>query len=70
MHTDRIIIGSVTYATKAKKALEGVGINARIRKFDTYTKNGCHYGLEIPSGHLLTVAAVLRPLKIPYQVVS
>lgn len=68
MHTDSIIIGSITYALKAKNALAEVGIRARVRKFSPTVERGCNYGLELPSGKLLTVAAVLRPLGIPYEV--
>jgi hypothetical protein len=68
MHTDSIIIGSITYALKAKNALADAGIRARVKKFPPSELRGCNYGLELPAGMLLTVAAVLRPLHIQYQV--
>ncbi len=67
MHTDSIIIGSVTYALKAKNALSQVGIQAKVKKLDPKGRRGCTYGLEIPEGNMLTVAAVLRPLNISYE---
>lgn len=70
MHTDSIIIGSITYALKAKNALAEVGIRARVKKFPPTEQRGCNYGLELPSGVLLTVAAILRPLHIQYEVIS
>lgn len=70
MQTDSIIIGSITYTSKAKAALARVGIRARIRKFDPLPDRGCTYGLEIPTGSLLTVAAVLRQLNIRYEILS
>jgi len=68
MPTDSIVIGSITYAQKARRALQESGIRARIRKFDPKPGQGCTYGLEFPSGHMLAVAAVLRPLHIRYEV--
>lgn len=67
MNTELIIIGSITYAMKAKNALLENGIKARLRKLQPRKRNGCSYGLEIPVGSLLTVASVLRPLGIPYD---
>lgn len=67
MKTEMILIGSITYALKAKNALIEAGIKARVRKLQPKKSTGCSYGLEIPEGNLLTVAAVLRPLNITYE---
>ncbi len=67
MLTDIIVIGSITYALKAKNALREAGIRARVRKLDGSNRRGCSYGLELPAGQLLTVAAILRPLNIGYE---
>lgn len=64
--TDTILIGSITYALKAKTALGEAGVKARLRKLQPKNYDGCSYGLEIPEGNLLAVAAVLRPLGIQY----
>ena len=66
MKTELILIGCITYAMKAKNALSENGIKARIRKLQPRNRSGCSYGLELPEGTLLTAAAILRPLHIPY----
>ena len=66
MKTEMILIGSITYALKAKTALGEAGVKARLRKLQPKHYDGCSYGLEIPEGNLLAVAAVLRPLGIQY----
>ena len=70
MHTDTILIGSITYALKARNALGEAGIRARLKKLDQTNSRGCSYGLELPAGNLLTVASVLRPLNIDYELIS
>lgn len=67
MDTELILIGSITYAMKAKNALTENGIKTRIRKLQPKNRSGCSYGLELPEGMLLTVASILRPLHIPYE---
>ncbi|MBQ4324201.1 MAG: DUF3343 domain-containing protein [Clostridia bacterium] len=67
MHTDIILIGSITYALKARNALAEAGIRARVRKLEQTNRRGCSYGLELPPDVLLTVASVLRPLNIDYE---
>ncbi len=69
MYTDIIVIGSITYAMKAKNALSSVGIRATVRKLKP-GKKGCSYGLEIPGGNLLTVASVLRNIGISYELIQ
>lgn len=67
MNTELILIGSITYAMKAKNALSENGIKARIRKLQPRNHGGCSYGLELAEGSLLTAASILRPLNIPYE---
>ncbi len=69
MQTEFIIIGSITYAMKAKSALQDIGIRVSMRKLKA-TGRGCSYGMEIPSGQLLAVAATLRSLNISYELYS
>ena len=70
LHTDIIVIGSITYALKARNALQNAGIKARLKKLEPTGKKGCSYGVELPPGELLTVAAILRPLNIDYEIVT
>ena len=70
LHTEMIIIGSITYALKARNALQNAGLKARIRKLEPTGKKGCSYGIELPEGQLLTVASILRPLNLDYEIYS
>ena len=67
MNNELILIGSITYAMKAKSVLSDNGIKTRIRKLQPRNRSGCSYGLELPEGSLLTAASILRPLNIPYE---
>ncbi len=66
MQTELIIIGSITYTMKAKGALQDIGIRVSVRKLRA-SGRGCSYGLEIPAGQLLAVAATLRSMNIDYE---
>ncbi len=66
MQTELIIIGSITYAMKAKSALQDIGVRASVRKLKA-TGRGCSYGLEFAEGQLLAVASTLRSLGISYE---
>ena len=58
-------IGSVTYAMKAKKALERIGIRASLIKVTPRKEgDGCTYGIEYDAAHEMAVAGVLRTLGI------
>ena len=65
-----IMIGSITNAQRAKRALLARGIRARLTKNDaTDRKSGCVYGIELAEGDLLTACGILRTVGIEYRVV-
>ena len=64
-----ITFSSVTYATKAKRALASISINAKLIKIDTRITNGnCKYGLMINNKEYLSAIRCLVDNKIPYSV--
>ena len=63
-----ITVGSITYALKAKKALERLGIRAGVVKSRSQTGGkGCSYGIEYPIHHEMTVVSELRRLGISFE---
>lgn len=62
-----IVIGSITYAMKAKKALSERGINARIIKYEGLRHRGCSYGLKIKHEHYISLVGILNQFGIHYQ---
>ena len=64
---EKIVIGSVTYAIKAKKELARKGVNARVVKAAQKESSGCTYALEIESHERFRVYAYLDELQISYQ---
>ncbi len=62
-----LMLGSVTEAMKAKRALASQGIKANIRKNSEQRDGGCRYGLLVSEGDLLRVTLVLREANIPYR---
>lgn len=61
-------IGSVTYAMKAKRALNAENISAKVIKTDNLkSSNGCAYGIEFDCTAAMSVAAVLRTKGIEYR---
>ncbi len=63
---EKIIIGSVTYAIKAKKELEKRGIRARVVKAAQKGVSGCSYAVEIDQSDRFRVYASLDELGISY----
>ena len=62
-----VLIGSMTNAQKAKRALSARGIRVRLTKTDTGGSGGCVYGLELNEADILTACAVLRANGIEYR---
>lgn len=62
-----LLLGSVTEAMKAKRALEKQGIRAHIQKRSDGRDGGCRYGLSVKEADLLRVTLVLREENIPYR---
>lgn len=64
-----ITVGSVTYAIKARKLLQRIGIDSKLVKVDnTKANKGCEYGIEFPSNFLYDVVAELKSHGIAYSV--
>ena len=49
MNSKTIVVGSVTYAMKAKDILFSYGIRAYIEKMKTNNSYGCGYALKVKS---------------------
>jgi hypothetical protein len=64
---EKIVIGSVTYAIKAKKEVEARGLSTRVVKASQKETKGCSYALEIEAKDRLRVYAILDELAISYQ---
>ena len=65
-----IMIGSITNAQKAKRALSAKGIRVRLTKTDaTDRSGGCIYGIELGEGDLLTACGILRTIGLEYRIV-
>ena len=63
-----ITVGSLTYALKAKKAIEKLGIRVGIVKGKSHTGDkGCTYGIEYPVQLEMTVISELRRLGISFE---
>ena len=62
-----LLLGSVTAAMKAKRALASQGIKASIRKQSEKSDGGCRYGLTVSAADLMRVTLVLREENIPYR---
>jgi len=64
-----IMIGTPTYAVKAKNLLSRSGIKSRLVKLDGGEEGtGCTHGLEIYEEQLYSVASVLRERNISYRI--
>lgn len=64
---EKIVIGSVTYAIKAKKELSQKGVRTRVVKAAQKESSGCTYALEIEGSERFRVYAYLDELGISYQ---
>ena len=65
-----IMIGSITNAQKAKRALSAGGIRVHLIKNDaTDRASGCIYGIELGEGDLLSACGILRTIGLEYRIV-
>lgn len=64
---EKIVIGSVTYAIKAKKSLEQKGIRARVVKASQKESSGCTYALEIEATDRFRIYSHLDEIGVSYQ---
>lgn len=67
LNTTTITFNSVTYAIKAKKLLERVGINSKIAKM-TEGKQGCLYGISVINEVFFDAVVILKGNGIEYSV--
>ena len=56
-----ITVGSITYAQKARRALTGEGIGARLVKLSS-EREGCIYGVEVGEARYFDAVALLDRL--------
>ncbi len=63
----RIVIGSVTYAQKARTALSRRGIRARLTKAEAEDTQGCVYGIDVREGDFPAALEELHRLGIDYR---
>ena len=61
-----IKIGSVTAASRARRALLEESLRTRLTKVEA-KREGCVWGLKVKDEDLLAVTRGLRDLKIPYE---
>ena len=67
MTHETIIVGSVTYALKAKKALERLGVRVRVVKgTPSENSHGCQYGIEYDIRFEMTVISEMHRLGIDF----
>ena len=69
MQEKLIKIGSITYALKAKKALNAIGIKPRVQKTSS-DANGCAYSIVISEDQLYNVIAELKRQGISYTLLN
>ena len=68
MNTSFLLVDSVTYAIKARKALAAIGIRATIKKVSaTATGRGCRYGIFVERRHLFSAMAELKQNNIVFE---
>ena len=68
MNTAFLLVDSVTYAIKARKALASIGIRATIKKVNAKTTGrGCRYGIFFEQRHLFSAMNVLREQEISFE---
>ncbi len=66
MEYGKILIGSISYAIKAKRLLAREGISANVVK-ETDKTEGCSYGLSFPERDAYRVSAILRQAGIGFK---
>ena len=63
-----LILGSVTYAVKARRLLARSGINARLIKLSgKETADGCSHGIELASSRFFEAVVILKENGIAYS---
>lgn len=68
MNTSLLLVDSITYAIKARKALSAIGINATVKKVSaSATDHGCRYGIFIEQRHLYSAKARLKQSNIAFE---
>ena len=71
MNKTTLNIGSVTYATKAKKILKHLNIDSEIVKLSPQSNNGgCSYGIQFKSDKIYEVVMQLKENGISYNLYS
>lgn len=68
--TVTLVIPTVTYALKAKKALQRVGIVSKLTKTVSDGENGCQYALDLDDADFYSAIYELKSLNIPYKPVA
>ncbi len=63
----RIVIGSVTYAQKARHALSRLGIRARLTKAEAEGAEGCVYAIDVREGDFPATIEEMHRLGIEYR---
>ena len=61
------LVGSMTQAQRAQKALWGAAIRAEIVKQDEIAHRGCGYGVSFPASHQANARAILDAAHIPVR---
>ena len=68
MNTATLLVDSVTYGIKARKALLAKGIRSSLKKVNTTaTGRGCRYALIFEQRHLFEAMAELERMHLPYE---
>ena len=68
MNTSLLLMDSITYAIKARKALSAIGISATVKKINaTTTGRSCRYGIFIEQRHLFSAKAELKKCNITFE---
>ena len=71
MNTAFLLVDSVTYAIKARKALAQIGIRATVKKVNAKTTRlGCRYGIYFEQRHLFSAMAELKKQGISFEQVA
>lgn len=68
--TVTLFIPTATYAIKAKKAIDRVGVESKLIKTVSESNSGCGYALEIEEKDLYSTVYELKALGIPYKTVA
>ncbi|MBR2343546.1 MAG: DUF3343 domain-containing protein [Clostridia bacterium] len=67
MNSAIITLGSLTYATKARRLFTKNGIDARTVKLSEAADGGCTHGIEIKKSDLYSAVAILREAGVQYS---